>query len=150
MMVDYHDGGNVGHVYGEGTTGFNTRTFDINGEYDADKKLAAITTAKHLTIEQAGLVSSCTPEQWVSAWKVNDWNTARVRVQGKYPRITTWINEVKICDFDGETSGAERYDRQAIFEKLGAEGSIAVQVHGGTGWPRGAKCRWKNIKVRIL
>ncbi|MGC3971225.1 MAG: DUF1080 domain-containing protein [Pirellulales bacterium] len=24
MMVDYHDAGNVGHVYGEGTGGFNT------------------------------------------------------------------------------------------------------------------------------
>ena len=25
MMVDYHDRGNVGHIYGEGTGGFNTR-----------------------------------------------------------------------------------------------------------------------------
>ena len=29
MMVDYHDRGNVGHIYGEGTGGFNTRTFDV-------------------------------------------------------------------------------------------------------------------------
>jgi len=45
MMVDYHDDGNVGALYGEGTTGFNTRTFDINGQYDKDQKLVGITTA---------------------------------------------------------------------------------------------------------
>ena len=32
MMVDYHDRGNVGHIYGEGTGGFNTRPYDIFGE----------------------------------------------------------------------------------------------------------------------
>ncbi len=28
--------------------------------------------------------------------------------------------------------------------------SLAVQVHGGKSWPEGAKCRWKNIKVKSL
>jgi len=38
-----------------------------------------------------------------------------------------------------------------VAETLGAEGSIAVQVHGGqTAWPKGAKCRWKNIKVKLV
>jgi hypothetical protein len=32
MMVGYHDNGNVGNIYGEGTGGFNSRAFDINGE----------------------------------------------------------------------------------------------------------------------
>ena len=31
MMVDYHENGNVGHIYGEGTGGFNNRPFDIFG-----------------------------------------------------------------------------------------------------------------------
>ena len=83
MMVDYHDNGNVGHLYGEGTFGFNTRTFDINGKYDDDKKLVGITTAKHKTAADVGLIHSCKPDAWVKAWKVNDWNTARVRVEGK-------------------------------------------------------------------
>ncbi len=150
MMVDYHDAGNVGHLYGEGTTGFNTRTFDINGKYDADKKFVGITTANHKTISDAGLIHSCTPQAWVGAWKVNDWNTAKVRITGKYPRITTWINGLKVCEFDGASATTDRYDKAGIFEKLGAEGSIAVQVHGGKGWPNGAKCRWKNILVRPL
>ncbi len=150
MMVDYHDAGNVGHIYGEGTTGFNTRTFDINGKYDTDKKLVGITTDKHLTAKDVGMVHSCTPEAWVKAWKVNDWNTARVRVEGKFPYITTWINGLKVSEFDGANATTERYDKEGIHAKLGDAGSIAVQVHGGTGWPNGAKCRWKNILVRPL
>ena len=149
MMVDYHDNGNVGHLYGEGTGGFNTRTFDINGRLEG-KKLVGMETAKHRTADEVGLVSSCKPDEWVRAWKLNDWNTARVRVVGKYPRITTWINQTEICEFDGGTSRLKGYDREKVAKSLGREGSIAVQVHGGLGWPKGAKCRWKNIRARKL
>ena len=152
MMVDYHDAGNVGHLYGEGTFGFNTRTFDINGKYDAAKQLVGLTTAKPQTIDQVGLLSSCTPAAFVKAWKVGDWNTAKVRVTGKYPRITTWINGLQVCDFDGAASKNEVYhkNREAILERLTTRGRIAVQVHGGTGWPKGAKCRWKSIRIKEL
>jgi hypothetical protein len=150
MMVDYHDNGNVGHLYGEGTGAFATRTFDIMGKYDANKRLVGVTTDKHLTAADAGLLYSCKPEEWVEAWKVDDWNTAMVRVEGKYPRITTWINGLKVCEFDGDSSTANRYDKEAVFKELGAEGSVAVQVHGGNGWPNGAKCRWKNLKLRVI
>jgi len=150
MMVDYHDNGNVGHLYGEGTGGFNTRTFDINGTYDDDKKLTGITTAKHKTAADVGLVSSCTPEAWVKAWKLNGWNTAVVRVEGKYPVITTTINGLQVCKFNGANAPTQGYDKEAIAKTLGPGGSIAVQVHGGTGWPKGAKCRWKNIAIRPL
>jgi hypothetical protein len=152
MMVDYHDAGNVGHLYGEGTGGFNTRAFDINGIYDDKKKLKGISTDKHQTIEQVGLVSTCTPQAWTKAWKINDWNTARVRCVGQEPKITTWINGVKVCEFDGSTSSNAKFkqDRKKIVDTLGNSGSIAVQVHGGKGWPNGAKCRWKNIKIKDL
>lgn len=150
MMVDYHDKGNVGHLYGEGTTGFNTRTFDINGKYDQDQNLVGITTDKHLTAADVDVVYTCAPEDWVRVWKLNDWNTARVRVAGKYPRITTWINNLKVCEFDGASAQTEKYDKEGIFEALGAEGSVAVQVHGGTSWPKGAKCRWRNVQAREI
>lgn len=150
MMVDYHDAGNVGHLYGEGTGAFNTRTFDINGKYDANKQLTGLTTAKERTAAAAGLASSCTPDAWLKAWKVNDWNTARCRVVGKYPHVTTWINDVQVCEFDGSSSAADRYDKEKVLEQLSPEGSIAVQVHGGKNWPVGAKCRWKNIRVKVV
>jgi len=153
MMVDYHDRGNVGHFYGEGTGGFNTRTFDIDGNYktvEGTKTLVSLKTSNHKTAQQAGLDYSCTPKQWLKAWKLDDWNTAKVRCVGKYPKITTWINGVKIAVFDGQNSKNDRYDKDKIYKTLGGQGSIAVQVHGGKSWPNGAKCRWKNIKIKPL
>jgi Domain of Unknown Function (DUF1080) len=150
MMVDYHDAGNVGQIYGEGLGGFNTRTFDINGKLDADKKLVGFTTDKHRTSAEAGLIAACTPEQWINAWKVNDWNTARVICTGKYANISTWINGQKICEFDSASSTAARLDKDKVIEQIGLEGSIAVQVHGGMNWPSGAKCRWRNIRARTV
>jgi len=155
MMVDYHDAGNVGHLYGEGTGGFNTRTFDIDGIYEGkgdNRKLTGIKTNKHVTPASVGLISSCTPEAWVRAWKVNQWNTAHVVVSGDDPRIVTYINGVKINEFDGAKTTNEKYnaDREQIMKTINKPGSIAVQVHGGGGWPNGARCAWKNIRIREL
>ncbi|MEX2119802.1 MAG: DUF1080 domain-containing protein [Pirellulales bacterium] len=147
MMVDYHDAGNVGHIYGEGTGGFSNRPFDINGIYD-DKQLTGLSTRQLDTALPEAY--SATGDEWLEAWKVGDWNTVRVRCVGQPPKITTWINDVKISQFDGERFEAPNYDKTQVAETLGSEGSIAVQVHGGTGWPKGAKCRWKNIKIRPL
>lgn len=149
MMVDYHDAGNVGHIYGEGLGGFTTRTFDINGTY-LDQKLAGFSPDKIITPAEAGLVSSCSAAEWIKAWKLNEWNTARVVCEGKYPKITTWINGQQVCVFDGASSTAAKYDKEKVLEQLGPAGSIAVQVHGGRNWPSGAKCRWKNIRIKPL
>jgi hypothetical protein len=151
MMVDYHDGGNVGHIYGEGTGGFNTRAFDIDGVYGDDERLIGLKTSKHRELKDTGLVSSCAPDDWLAAWKVNDWNTAKVRVEGgKFPRVTTWINGTKVCEFDGENSDNQGYKKQEVAKVTGQAGSVAVQVHGGGGWPKGAKCRWRNVRIREL
>ena len=148
MMVDYHDKGNIGHIYGEGTGGFNNRPFDINGLYDANQELIGFTSQSLDTPFSQDY--TITPESWIKAWKKNDWNTARLRVVGNPPKITTWINEVKVSNFDGSTFEHPRYDRNKVAQELGPEGRIAVQVHGGKGWPEGAKCRWRNIQVTLL
>jgi hypothetical protein len=155
MMVDYHDSGNVGHLYGEGTGGFNTRPFDINGIYEGEgdnRKLVGIKTNKHVTPDSVGLISSCTPEAWVQAWNVNDWNSVRVLVSGDDPHITTFINGVKVNEFDGATTtnGSYNAGREQSMKTINKPGSIAVQVHGGGGWPKGARCAWKNIRIREL
>ena len=147
MMVDYHDAGDVGHIYGERTGGFNTRPFNIYGNYE-NKELKSIRTEP---VGNAPKVDfTCTGDEWVKAWKVNDWNTARVRVEGNPAKVTTWLNDVKIIEWDGTKYEDSKYDAKKVGETLGEEGSIAVQVHGGKSWPVGAKCRWKNIKVKIL
>ena len=147
MMVDYHDRGNVGHIYGEGVGGFNTRPYDIFGE-EKDGKLLKLFAKP--TESPSTATPTCTSDEWLKVWKINDWNTARVRVVGNPPQITTWINALKVNEFDGTKFAATNYDRAKVAETLGPAGSISVQVHGGTGWPNGAKCRWKNIKVKRL
>jgi hypothetical protein len=147
MMVDYHDAGDVGHVYGEGTGGFNTRPFNIYGVYE-NEELKSITARP---VENApALDYTCTGEEWIKAWKVNDWNTARVVVTGSPAKVGTWINGQKVIEWDGTKYADPKYDAQKVIDVLGDEGSIAVQVHGGKSWPVGAKCRWKNIKVKVL
>lgn len=148
MMVDYHDNGNVGHIYGEGTGAFNTRPYDVFGIYNGEHNLTGLKTEPVSDPPQNAYTIS--GEQWVKAWKVGEWNTAKVRVVGNPPVVTTWINGVKVNVFDGRTFEHERYDRERVAELLGPEGRIAVQVHGGKSWPKGAKCRWKNIKIRRL
>jgi hypothetical protein len=151
IMVDYHDNGNIGQVTGmtgQGARDFNTRTFEINGQFDGEGNLFGLTTAKHKSAASVGLAYSCAPEEWVEAWRLEDWNTLRVRLEGKFPHITTWINGLRVCVFDGETSNNKNYRKEELFSILGAKGSIAVQVYAGSYCPKGSKCRWKNIKIR--
>jgi len=71
---------------------------------------------------------------------LKDWNTARIRCAGKYPQITTWINGLKICHWNGETCPLPEYDKERVFKILGREGSIGLQVHGGKiMWPTGTQ-----------
>ena len=153
VMVDYHDNGNIGQltsITGKGPRDFTTRTFDINGKYDNAGNLIGFTTAKEKSAQEVGLEYSCTPVDWLQSWKLNDWNTIRVRVEGKHPHIATWINGLKVCIFDGRTSSNQLYMKEDIFQTLGRAGSIAVQVYAGVYCPKGSKCRWKNVKIRNL
>lgn len=148
MMVDYHDDGNVGHIYGEGIGGFNNRPFVIDGVYDDARHLVSL-RAKNSGLEIPSAYS-CTAGEWLAAWKVGDWNEARLRVVGQPPQITTWINGLKVSEFDGSAYAGPGYDRQRVESLLQPTGHIALQVHGGTSWPVGAKCRWRNIRVKPL
>ena len=150
MTVDYYNGGNIGHFYGEQTGAWAPRAFSIKGN-EREGELITLEPIEVREPEAAGLVSSCQPQEWVKAWKVGDWNTALIRVEGgKYPKIATKINGVEIGVFDAANSTAEKYDREEVAKLLGGEGSIAVQVHGGKSYPAGKKCRWRNIRVREL
>jgi hypothetical protein len=150
MTVDYYDGGNIGHFYGEQTGAWVPRSFSIQGELE-DDKLVELKPVNVKPVGEVGLVESCTPQEWIEAWKIGDWNKALIRVEGgRYPTITTYINGLKVGVFDAATSDAEKYDREKVAELLGEKGSIAVQVHGGGSYPPGAKCRWRNIRVREL
>jgi hypothetical protein len=150
MTVDYYNGGNIGHFYGEATGAWVPRSFSIEGE-ERDGKLVALKAVKVQSPADVGLAASCKPEEWLKVWKIGEWNKCRIRVEGgKYPKITTTINDLRVGVFDAAHSKAEKYDREKVAEQLGEKGSIAVQVHGGGSYPVGAKCRWRNIRVREL
>ena len=156
MMVDYHEDGNVGHLYGEGTGGWSARPFDLKGVYDDreavdETALSGLTTRPSERWDPGHLVSTCTGEEFARAWKVHDWNACKVRCTGQFPKITTWVNDLLVCEFDAGTFRHPQYDREQVARTLGREGHVAVQVHGGRGaWPAGAKCRWRNIRVKPL
>jgi hypothetical protein len=151
MMVDYHEGGNVGHLYGEGTGGWSARPYNISGEIGYGGNLVALFAEPAKDFKPEHVVSTCTGEQFTKAWKIDEWNKVKVRCTGKYPKITTWINDVQVVEWDGETFQHPQYDREKLVQAIGTEGSIAVQVHGGKGaWAPGAKCRWRNIRIKPL
>jgi hypothetical protein len=155
VYVDYHDKGHVGYISTErdGKPRMFIRPFFINGVLDDDGNLVGFDAQqdeRELAWGDNFLLYHCSFEQWKNAWKIGEWNTLRIRCEGKYPKITTWINNTMIAKFDGATSAHPRNDKEELFEALGREGSIGLQVHGGKIWKEGAKCRWKNIRVKEL
>lgn len=93
---------------------------------------------------------SCTSDEFRRAWRMNDWNTFRIRVAGDLPRIITWINDVKICECDTAKIEWPAYHPEAVKKLLGPRGHIALEVHDGPAnrWGVGKVARWRNIYVR--
>jgi hypothetical protein len=150
MLVDYYDGGNVGHFYGEGTGGWGARAFSLQGEV-RDGQLMSLATIEPQSPNDVGLDQSCTGEEWLKAWKIDDWNAALIRVEGgALPKITTHINDLQVGVLDLSKFKAPNFNADQIARTLGDEGSIAVQVHGGGSYPAGRKTRFRNIRIRPL
>jgi hypothetical protein len=154
MYVDYHQGGNVGHLRGEMPGAFAIKPFQIFASPESSEHPNGFTTQ---TDPRAAkwpphvYEHTCTPEEWLRAWKIGDWNTTRIRCSGKYPQITTWVNDLKVCHWNGETCLLPEYDKERVFGILGHEGFIGLQIHGGkAAWPMGTKCRWRNISIKRL
>jgi hypothetical protein len=77
----------------------------------------------------------------MKVWKREDWNSVRARFVGDVPHITVWINDQQITDFTDTANHAAGEI---------TEGSIAIQVHGGTRWVPGGLWRWRTIAVKEL
>ncbi|TPE44425.1 3-keto-disaccharide hydrolase [Pontibacter mangrovi] len=87
-------------------------------------------------------------------WKPNDWNSFRIRMVGEEPRITLWINGVKMWEVK-----QPRND----FVAGATEGMIGFQSHwtalyspvagdccGLNLWAPGAEHRFRNIAIKEL
>lgn len=139
VMMDYHDGGNVGEIYREGLDGQGNRTFDLNGEYGDSKKLLSIKATKS---SKAAGDPKIDIAKWSTLFKHGEWNTIKVRCVNNPPTIDTWINGTHVTTYTSDKDFAGT---------LSNRGHIALQVHGGVGaWPAGSRVRYRNIRVKDL
>ena len=77
----------------------------------------------------------------IKAWKREEWNAVRIRVEGETPHVQMWVNDTLITDFTDVKNNAVN----------GAwEAPIALQVHGLQRWRPGGFWRWRNIGVKEL
>jgi hypothetical protein len=113
--------------------------------------IMSLATIEPQSPNDVGLDQSCTGEEWLKAWKIDDWNAALIRVEGgALPKITTHINDLQVGVLDLSKFKAPNFNADQIARTLGDEGSIAVQVHGGGSYPAGRKTRFRNIRIRPL
>jgi len=126
-MIDYHSGGNVMGIYGEGLDGKpSVRNYSF---LDSPDRIKAITNSP--------VPLPVSPEQWPALWKHGQWNKFRARIVGNPPQIITWINGVKFMEW------------QETEIRHPAKGGIALQVHGGGDHTK-EFVRYRNIRVKRL
>jgi len=131
-LVDFHKGGSLMGIYGEGLGGKPHLRFFSFGDTPDAITLHPDRTPSPVPVDAEG---------WKKLWKVGDWNELRARITGgDKPTITTWINGVKIMEWT-ETEA-----------RLPVKGSIGLQIHG-KGEPEdydGKFVRYRNIRVKRL
>jgi hypothetical protein len=160
VTMDYLAGGSIGGIYGEGLEGVGARATapgPAAGGPAARGAAAGPTGTAVPAAPARGGAAPAAPEvaggiplgsttaqgdaPWMKAWKREDWNKVRVRMVGEVPHITVWLNDQQITDFTDTANHA----KDGI-----TEGSIAIQVHGGTRWVPAGFWRWRTIAVKEL
>ncbi len=126
-MIDYHKGGNLMGIYGEGIGGKpHVRNFDF------------VSNVSEIKVkEYKEFPCPVSAADWPTFWKHGEWNELRARIENNPPKITTWINGVKFMEFQ---------DKE---KRLADTGGIALQVHGGGDYTK-QFVRYKNIRVKEL
>src|SRR4051812_27597207 len=161
VTMDYLPGGSIGGIYGEGLQGVGARgnapaaaaaapaagrgaAVGASGTAVPAAPTRGATAAPAADVAGGIPLGSTTPQgdaPWMKAWKREDWNKVRVRMVGEVPHITVWLNDQQITDFTDTANHA----KDGI-----TEGSIAIQVHGGTRWVPAGFWRWRTIAVKEL
>lgn len=124
-LIDYHKGGTIGGILGEGIW---KRRGERNFTFGEQPEL--------ITVNPHAQACPFTPEGWKKLWRVGGWNEVRARIVGDPPVITTWVNGVQILSY-----------REPVAQHP-ARGRIGLQVHGGAGFD--GLVRYRNLRVRVL
>ena len=159
VLVDNRPNGSIGGVFGNSIGSFLATPFSIDGDELPGNKIANI---REGVVESNPLPGgkfksdySGSFDEFAKAWKPNDWNRIKVRCTGRLPLIETWVNDVLVSRLDTATLAdvVPGYDAEAIFNRIGRKGHIAFEVHDSPTrqrWAPGAKCRWRNVRIREL
>lgn len=86
---------------------------------------------------------------WHQAWRREEWNRVRARIEGDTPHIQVWINDQLVRDWTDSANHAA---------DGAADGMIAIQVHRNgitpgqeyQRWVPGGFWRWRTIAVKEL
>lgn len=162
VLVDHRQSGSIGGFFGNGLASFHAVPFaldvtrDENGDPIGLEQDDPATSVEPFDQGKADMLTYAGDvDEFLAAWRWNDWNDLTVRcVGGALPRVTTWVNGVKVAEIDLATLSAVGYDAAAIAGALG--GHIALEVHdndsmlGDGRWGPGAACRWRNVRIREL
>jgi hypothetical protein len=163
VLVDHRKSGSIGGFYGNGVGGFHAVPFVLDASVDADGRPDGLieedptTSLEPVTADKAQLLSRAGDVQaFLKSWRWADWNHLRVICVGRLPTITTWVNGQFVAELDTATITHPHFDADAVAELLGPTGHIAFEVHdndptlGTARRAPGARCRWRNIKIRAL
>ncbi|MDQ8196939.1 DUF1080 domain-containing protein [Pelagicoccus enzymogenes] len=159
IMNDYLPGGNVGNLFGQGTGGYLSRPIQLEEE---SGRIVARDSYDGEEID--GLLYSIGAAAWNQVWKEGEWNALKIRCVGAEPRITTWVNGVKVMQMDGRVFRARHlkdtnqknwnapstWDRESVQAITGNAGSVALQIHPGNRWKAGGVVRYRNIQITPL
>ena len=126
-MIDYHSGGNLMGIYGEG---LQAKPSVRNYTFGSTPEIIVPTTNSPVALPVL-------PESWKFFWRHGQWNELRARIVANPPHITTWINGIKIMEW------------QETEVRHPATGGIALQVHGG-GNHTNEFVRYRNIHIKKL
>ena len=144
-------GGGIGFLYLRGIGGLLVSPYNFRWIVGPDGSPTGVTLIPGAS-GGAKLDFAATNDDFRRAWRMNDWNTFRIRVVGALPRITVWINNVKICECDTAAIEHPDYNPADVQKLLGPRGHIAFEVHDGPPWRWGIGkvSRWRNIYLKPL
>lgn len=126
VTLDYLPGGMMGGIYGE-------RLKDV------------VWNPVAVTLGEREALTRTRMETWQRAWRREEWNAVRARIEGAAPRITVWINGQLVTDWTDTANHAAG----------GAEdGMLAIQMHytdeKTPRWVDAGFWRWRIIAAREL
>jgi len=125
-MIDYHKDGNLMGIYGEGL-----------GAKPSVRNYTFLNSPEDIIVTNSPVALPVLPQSWKFFWRHGQWNELRARIEGNPPHIVTWINGVKIMEWqEKELRHPEK-------------GGIALQVHGG-GNLTNQFVRYRNIQIKTL